>query len=201
LALVRDPQGNPVNLQSISRDISHRKEIEEKLRHLATHDSLTGLPNRSLFYERLNRAAARAKRHETNFAIFFLDLDDFKLFNDSYGHAAGDELLKRIGARLVENIRESDTISRLSGDEFTMILEDVGTRENVELIAQKVMENLKVPFLIADVHQIHISASLGICLYPKHAQQPEEILQKADQAMYEAKRKGKNRYQIFNGVK
>jgi diguanylate cyclase (GGDEF)-like protein/PAS domain S-box-containing protein len=201
VALVQDSEGNPLHYQSITRDISQRKKAEEQLRHLATHDALTGLPNRTLFYERLNRAVARAQRQNTKIAVFFLDLDDFKLLNDSYGHAAGDELLKKIGARLCENIRENDTVARLSGDEFTLILEDISTLENAELIAEKVMDTLSAPFLIADIHEVYISSSLGICLFPEHAGKPEELLQKADQAMYEAKRRGKNRYQIFSGVK
>jgi diguanylate cyclase (GGDEF)-like protein/PAS domain S-box-containing protein len=201
LSLVIDANGDPLYAQSIARDISQRKQIEENLHHLATHDPLTGLPNRTLFYDRLNHATNRAKRDQTSLAILFLDLDGFKNVNDTYGHLAGDKLLKDVAERLQKCVRESDTVARMSGDEFTIILENVEKRKNTQTAVENIIEKLSKPYHV-DGQKTSFSASIGVALFPADTDEATEVLKKADQAMYAVKNdpKKKKWYQFYEDI-
>jgi diguanylate cyclase (GGDEF)-like protein/PAS domain S-box-containing protein len=181
---------------ALSRDVTERKENEERLTYLANYDSLTGLPNRTLFRDRLGSALARAKRSKSQFALFFLDLDRFKNINDSLGHHAGDELLRGVSKRLEQFARKNDTIARLGGDEFTIILEDINGPEDASLVAQKILE-IMTPAFILDGHEVVASPSIGITIYPDDASDMQSLLKNADTAMYQSKDKGRNRYQFY----
>lgn len=170
---------------------------QQGLDHLAHHDPLTQLPNRLLFMDRLEHALSIAHRHKKMVALLFLDLDNFKQINDVLGHFAGDELLINVAIRLKKVIRSSDTVARLGGDEFAILLEDIGQKAFARNVAQKVLEELQVPFEIGS-QQYHISGSIGISIAPYDDDQPEDLLRDADSAMYEAKRRGKNNYHFFS---
>ena len=163
-----------------------------------TPTTLTGLPNRALLSERLGRAIIRARRQETRVAVLFLDLDRFKDINDSLGHAAGDRLLKAAAARLQSTVRASDTVARLGGDEFTVVLEDVESLVAVERMAREILTAFSTPLDVDERHDVSITSSLGISLYPDHALVPTDLLKYADTAMYQAKAEGRNTYQIYN---
>jgi diguanylate cyclase (GGDEF)-like protein/PAS domain S-box-containing protein len=181
-----DVDGKPSILIGMAQDITEQVEVEENLQHLATHDSLTGLPNRALFYDRLNHAIARAIRDQVSLAILFLDVDDFKLVNDTYGHLVGDKLLREVAERLKACVRVSDTVARMGGDEFTIILENVGKRVNTQTAVDNIVAVLSQPFDMEEC-KTFFSASIGVALFPEDAEETHEILQKADQAMYAAK--------------
>jgi len=180
----------------VSRDITERQRYEETIRHQAFHDSLTGLPNRMLFKDRLTLAIAHAKRNKQMLAVLFLDLDRFKLINDTLGHDMGDQLLKCIAERLTGCVREDDTVARLGGDEFTILLPEITQVESVAKVAQKILEMIREPLVIED-HELYITTSIGIVLYPNDGEDAETLLKNADTAMYRAKEKGKNNYQIY----
>ncbi|MBI5816481.1 MAG: diguanylate cyclase [Nitrospinae bacterium] len=194
---VKDDSNRIVHYVSIFRDISDAKRQEEEIRHRAYHDPLTGLPNRILFGDRLNHAILHAKRLKTKVALIFFDLDGFKLVNDTYGHLAGDMLLQGVAIRLTALLREEDTLSRLSGDEFTVILEDVGTMESVKIVAEKILEAVREEFIVKN-GSVRVSASLGVALYPEDSDNPHDIVQKADEAMYIAKANGKDRIAFYS---
>ena len=175
---------------AILRDITERKRHEAELEHQAMHDSLTGLPNRTLLSDRLGHAVAHAKRFGKPIALLLLDLDRFKAINDTLGHQIGDRLLCQVAERLTGPLRACDTIARLGGDEFAMVLSEVTDLASVEAVARRVVESLCEPFSIEDL-SLEIGASIGIALYPQHAAEPERLLQCADVAMYIAKREGK----------
>jgi diguanylate cyclase (GGDEF)-like protein/PAS domain S-box-containing protein len=181
-----DVDGKPSILIGMAQDITEQVQVEENLQHLATHDSLTGLPNRALFYDRLDHAIARAKRDRISLAVLFLDVDDFKMVNDTYGHLAGDKLLKDVAERLQSCVRTSDTVARMGGDEFTIIFENVGNRNNAQIAIDNIIAVLSAPYNI-EGRSTSSSASIGVALFPEDAQEAHEILQKADQAMYAAK--------------
>lgn len=183
-------------LVCVIRDVTNIKESEEKMHHLAHHDALTGLPNRLLFNEYLEYAIARANRHKTSIAIIFIDLDNFKTVNDSLGHLIGDLLLKETAKRLQENLRSADSVSRISGDEFIILLEDVCSSDNAETAAKKILETFQNEFLLEE-HYVNITPSLGISLYPQDCDNSVDLLRNADAAMYKAKRNGRNRYQFY----
>lgn len=176
-------------------DITQRKEVEELLRHRAQSDPLTDLPNRSLFYDRLQVALTQARRYNEVFALFYVDLDHFKAVNDTLGHAAGDELLVETGHRLVQAVRQSDTVARLGGDEFAVILPKVGSQQEVEEVAQRVVIALARPFLLG-AGQASISASVGVAIYPEHGEDPDSIRASADAALYAVKQAGRNAYRL-----
>lgn len=179
-------------------NITERKKAEEKILHDALHDSLTGLPNRVLFVERLSQTFARYKRHPTeNFAVLFIDLDRFKVVNDSLGHSAGDRLLIEAAKRLKDRMRDEDTIARMGGDEFGILLEYVESKENAKNIAQKLQQILQLPFIISD-REVYTSASIGIAFCDRDYKSPSEILRDADTAMYHAKALGKARQEVFH---
>lgn len=179
----------------IVRDVTERKQIEQQIRHLAHHDHLTGLPNRALFLDQLERAILLAKRKHYKIGVLFLDLDGFKRVNDTLGHDAGDLLLKEVSRRLKGILRSSDTVARMGGDEFTFVLNDIGADENAALVAQKIIDALSVPVQVAE-QQCQIGGSIGISIYPDHAADSDILLRMADMAMYVAKQSGKNTYRF-----
>ena len=176
-------------------DITARFELEQQLTHQAFHDSLTGLANRALFRDRLGHAMARA-RNNRDYAVLFIDLDDFKTVNDSLGHAAGDHLLKEMTARLRTCLRDGDTAARLGGDEFAVLLEDVDDDEHCTEIAQRVLEALGQPYLLMDT-EVSTASSIGIAVGLRGPESPEDLMRNADLALYDAKNAGKNRYAVY----
>jgi diguanylate cyclase (GGDEF)-like protein/PAS domain S-box-containing protein len=195
---VRDTLGTRSHFVAVVNDITDKKRAEQELRYLANYDTLTGLPNRALLSERLGRAIIRARRQETRVAVLFLDLDRFKDINDSLGHAAGDRLLKAAASRLQSTVSASDTVARLGGDEFTVVLEDVESLVAVERMARDILSAFTTPLEVDERHDVSITPSLGISLYPDHALVPTDLLKFADTAMYQAKAEGRNTYQIYN---
>ncbi|HCF29657.1 MAG TPA: bifunctional diguanylate cyclase/phosphodiesterase [Cyanobacteria bacterium UBA11049] len=196
--LLLDDSGRAIELNIICRDITQRKQMEEQLLQNALHDALTGLPNRVLFMERLGLALSHAKRQQDYlFAVLFLDLDRFKVVNDSLGHLQGDELLKAIATRLRSCLRPMDTVARLGGDEFTILVEDIEDASDAIRVAERVQAELSLPFTLGG-QEIFTSASIGIALSTTDYDNPEALLRDADIAMYQAKSQGSARYQIFN---
>ncbi len=180
-----------------ARDISERKEHEQQINFQAYHDLLTHLPNRALLKDRLNLGIAQARRNKRKLAVMFLDLDRFKLVNDTLGHSMGDRLLKAVANRLQSCLRRGDTLSRFGGDEFTLLLPEVRTRDDVVVIASKILDRLNSPFVI-DGHELFVGASIGIAMYPEAGDTGETLIQNADIAMYHIKGRGKNGYQFFS---
>ncbi|MHB8184178.1 MAG: putative bifunctional diguanylate cyclase/phosphodiesterase, partial [Candidatus Desulforudaceae bacterium] len=180
----------------ILRDITERKRYEETIWHQAFHDILTGLPNRMLFKDRLTLAMAHAKRNNKGLAVLFLDLDRFKLINDTLGHNVGDQLLYYIGMRLQNCVREDDTVARMGGDEFTLLLPEISKAEHAAKIAHKVTEAIRQPLRIGE-HDLYISTSIGIVLFPDDGQDAETLIKNADTAMYRAKESGRNHYELY----
>ncbi|MEJ2287032.1 MAG: EAL domain-containing protein [Deinococcales bacterium] len=195
---VRDERGEVVNLVTSSRDITERKRIEERLVQGALFDELTGLPNRVLLLDRLRQALSRSARNEAwRFALLFLDLDRFKVVNDSLGHNAGDELLKSLGTRLKSCVRGSDTVARLGGDEFCVLIEDVDGPDHATATAARIQSALTEPFTLHG-NDIFTSASIGIAFSAPQYRDPQELLRDADIAMYRAKAAGKARFAVFD---
>jgi diguanylate cyclase (GGDEF)-like protein/PAS domain S-box-containing protein len=182
---------------SIVEDVTARRNAEERVRYLATHDELTGLPNRALFSELLGHAIEKARRHERQCAVVFVDLDRFKIVNDSLGHAAGDQLLKEVAERLRQSARKSDCIARLGGDEFVLLIEDVTDSSVAAGVAKKILSSLLMPVRIAR-HECRVTGSIGIATYPLDATDAPTLMKHADMAMYRAKEEGKNNYQFYS---
>ncbi len=197
LKLVRDSDGNPLELVGSWHDIHERKRIEEQLRYSAFYDALTDLPNRALFMNRLEHAVDRVQRQAGLFAILFLDLDRFKVVNDSLGHSIGDQLLIAIADRLKACLRPEDTVARLGGDEFAILLEQIQDIQDPILIAQRVQKQLAQPLNLSG-HEVFTTTSIGIALSTTPDSRAEELLRDADTAMYRAKSLGKDRYEIFD---
>jgi diguanylate cyclase (GGDEF)-like protein/PAS domain S-box-containing protein len=194
---VRNPSTNQVDeFISVSRDITERKIVEEQIEHQAYHDALTGLPNRRLFRDRLTIALAHARRMDTPLAVVFLDLDRFKDVNDSLGHSFGDELLKAIAIRLKTALRQEDSIARMGGDEFTILIANLKTPNDAAKIAQKILEVVAQPLRIEGT-EVFITTSVGIALFPNDGDTAEALLKNADHAMYRAKEAGPNLVQLF----
>ena len=191
-----DDRGNVVGMIGVSTDISERKALEEQLHHQAFHDPLTGLPNRALFMDRLEHAFIRANRRGTKVAVLFMDLDNFKVINDSLGHKAGDLLLIAVAERLKACLRPEDTAARLGGDEFTILVEDVASVGDVARIAGRIADILRPPFALGD-QEVFATANIGVALNGPAQGQPADLLRHADLAMYRAKRRGKARYEVF----
>ena len=181
----------------VARDITDRKRAEEVISYQAYHDILTDLPNRMLFKDRLGLAVIQAKRKLTELAVMFIDLDRFKLVNDTLGHVKGDELLQQVALRLKDCLRRGDTLARQGGDEFTIVLPELRDREDAKCIADKFLECLQKPFDL-DGHQVHISASIGIAIYPGDGESIDELLRHADIAMYQVKALGKNGHSFYH---
>jgi diguanylate cyclase (GGDEF)-like protein/PAS domain S-box-containing protein len=179
------------------RDGSQARATAQKMARLAYHDYLTDLPNRMLLNDRLSQAISYALRHDTNLAILFLDLDNFKPINDSFGHLIGDKLLASVAQRLVAQVRHSDTVSRQGGDEFVILLLEEGHAENAAVTAKKILHSLGQTHHIGG-HELHITASIGISLFPNDASDADAMVKNADIAMYCAKKKGRNNYEFFS---
>ena len=186
-----------MSILSFVQDVSSRIQAEERLQYLATRDALTGLPNRLLLQERLTQAIAQAKRSGRRVGVLFIDLDRFKNVNDTLGHRIGDELLKRVTAALSRALRETDLLARLGGDEFMVIVEDFDDPAVLNRIAQKLQDAIAQPFQIEE-HDIYVTSSIGISVYPDDSDDPEELLKHADVAMYRSKELGRNTYQFFD---
>ncbi len=185
-----------VSKLAIARDISEHKQTEEKLTYMATHDILTGFPNRTLFNDRLTLAIAQAKRNKKKLAVMLFDLDRFKEVNDVMGHRVGDQLLKVVSKRIEELLRKSDTIARMGGDEFLLLLPEISQIEDATKIARKIIDSFKNPFKI-DHQKIHITTSIGIVIYPEDGENSDTLIKNADIAMYQVKEKGRNNYQFY----
>jgi diguanylate cyclase (GGDEF)-like protein/PAS domain S-box-containing protein len=194
-----DEQGKFSGYRGTGRDITEQKQIEEKIRHMAHHDALTGLPNRVLLHDRVGQAIAQAQRNREVLALLFIDLDRFKTVNDSLGHHVGDLLLKTVAQRLEACTRGSDTIARIGGDEFVVLLGDLDQPEDARHVAQKVLDALSGPAMI-DTHELRVTPSIGICAYPHDGADVETLMRNADTAMYHAKQMGRNNYQFFTQV-
>jgi diguanylate cyclase (GGDEF)-like protein len=195
-----DEDGRPTGLMSSGLDVTERRAAEDEIAYLAYHDPLTGLPNRSLLQEHLDVALARARRQGTAVALLYLDLDDFKLVNDSLGHAAGDRLLTKVALRLANRHRTSDVLARQGGDEFLLLLSDLPPDE-AEAVARTtagaLVASLQMPFVIGGA-EFHIGASVGISLFPRDAEDAETLLGHADAAMYQAKAAGRDEVRAFH---
>jgi len=192
---LHDGSGNVVGLVGITREINELQQVGMALEHLATHDTLTDLPNRYLMADRLNQMVARARRFGTPFAVLFMDLDRFKDVNDAHGHEVGDLLLKAVADRLTSNVRQSDTVARLGGDEFVIILETVRRFQDAEAVAVNVQRSLARSFALQR-HRLKVTVSVGISFYPENGEDTDTLLRAADYAMYLAKRDGGNRHLI-----
>ena len=197
VAAKRRSDGRTLHHISIVEDISDQRAAEARVQYLATHDEMTGLVNRTLFGEFLERAIARCHRPGRRFAVMFVDLDRFKVINDSLGHESGDALLKVIASRLRASLRTSDVVARFGGDEFVLLVEDVNDRAAVEVVARNLLTAVLQPVQIAG-QECRITASIGIALCPDDAQEAEALLKHADLAMYHAKEQGKNGFQYFS---
>lgn len=181
------------------RDITERKQAEDQMKHLAYHDMLTNLPNRQLLADRLQQARLVAERSDSLLAICYLDLDQFKPINDRYGHAMGDKLLIEVSRVLQEELRASDTLARLGGDEFVFLLTDLDSIYHCEEVIQRVLDHVVHPYEI-EGKRLHISASIGITIYPHDSSSPDSLIRHADQAMYQAKAKGRNTYCMYDPI-
>lgn len=187
----------------IVRDITERKQLEERIRHLANYDSLTGLPNRALFYDRLSQAINLAQRNRHELALLYLDLDRFKSVNDTLGHAAGDDVLQGAAGRIQAQVRESDTVARIGGDEFAIILPKIASPQDAALVARKITDALCASFPAKDPAQgkIEIGASIGISIFPRDGETMDALLKTADSAMYRAKDSGNSlNFGVPNGA-
>jgi len=179
-----------------SRDITDRKVIQQRIQHLAYHDNLTGLPNRSLLQDRLAHSIARADRSNRKVGVLFIDLDNFKNINDTLGHDVGDELLRQVARRLSECVRLEDTIARQGGDEFIVLIDSLDDGRGASIVAQKVLNALRLPFILGGTEQ-HVSGSVGIAVFPEDGRDPQTLMKNADTAMFHGKGVGKNTYQYF----
>ncbi|WP_109476618.1 diguanylate cyclase [Paraburkholderia sp. C35] len=200
IAGVQGRNGRYTHYVAILSDITQRHRHEEHLRNLATHDVLTGLPNRVLLDERLKHAISRARRTGTHIAVMFVDLDGFKAINDTLGHSVGDDVLKAVSERLAHGVRESDTVARLGGDEFVVILEDMRNVQQVEPVARALLDVVGRPIVIHG-DTVGVTASIGISLYPDDADNAEQLLLHADRAMYVAKKMGKSDLRFARPIK
>jgi diguanylate cyclase (GGDEF)-like protein/PAS domain S-box-containing protein len=195
ISAVKNEEGRISHFVSVFFDITERKRHEDQIRYQAYHDTLTCLPNRRLFHDRLAMALLQARREGEVLAVMFLDLDHFKDVNDTLGHDVGDQLLQDVAARLQKCIRQGDTLSRFGGDEFVLILPKIKSAHNAQLFAQKVIQAFALPSLVAG-HELDVKASIGISLYPKDGDEAQTLIKKADEAMYLAKQKGRNSFHM-----
>ena len=197
LTLLKDAKGEAVGIICYAQDITERKIAQAKLRHQAHYDSLTDLPNRILFNDRLKQGIKKAKRNGLSLALLFIDLDRFKHINDSLGHDVGDLVLKSVTSRLKSQLRKGDTLARLGGDEFIIIMEDLEKEKDASLLAQKILNVLQEPIHI-DTHTLYVSSSIGISTFPQDSVDSHDLLKYADVAMYKAKEEGRNNFQFYS---
>jgi diguanylate cyclase (GGDEF)-like protein len=196
-APIMDAAGNLLGTTGFAQDITVRKNAEGKIRHLAHYDPLTDLPNRTLFSDRLQQALAAAKRDKVRMALMFLDLDKFKPINDELGHHVGDLLLKEVAKRMQDCVRESDTVARIGGDEFVILLPVIDAEQDAILVAEKIRMALNQPFVLVG-QSLNISSSTGIAVYPEHGNNETQLFKNADTAMYHAKENGRNDVQLYH---
>lgn len=197
IAPITDPNGQATHYVAVRNDVTKQKEEEQALAYLATHDTLTGLPNRAFLQERLEHSLTLAQRNHWRIALFFLDLNNFKKINDRYGHLVGDEVLREFSRRLQNSLRNSDTLARLGGDEFVCLLETIPDERYLPLVAEKIIENIEKPIRLDENINISLTSSIGISIYPDHGETGAALLEKADLAMYAAKDKGKGSNYVF----
>ena len=190
-----DANGKIVGVIGLIRDITERKSAEQQIEYQAYHDALTGLANRRLFQEHLSLALALAQRRHSFVAVLFLDLDHFKVINDSLGHSVGDALLKQVAKRLRHAVREGDTVARVGGDEFTIVLQEIGRPDEAAAVAKKVIRTVADPIEV-NGHKLYVTTSIGVTVYPRDGEDAETLLKNADAAMYRAKGEGRNCYQM-----
>jgi diguanylate cyclase (GGDEF)-like protein/PAS domain S-box-containing protein len=195
-APIHNRRGQVTGAVMVFHDVSMARAQSDKMAYLAQHDTLTDLPNRGLLSDRLDRAITLAHRHNKTLALLYLDLDRFKHINDSLGHAVGDRLLRAVAQRLNDCVRASDTVSRQGGDEFVILLSELVRVQDAAVCAEKILQAVQLPYII-DVHELHITASIGIVVYPTDGIESEALLQNADFAMYEAKDRGRNNFQFY----
>jgi len=196
---LRDKAGKIVGFRAVSRDVTEHKQYEQKIAEMATHDSLTGLPNRTLLSDRLTMGLALSRRSGNRLAVLMLDLDKFKTINDTLGHGVGDQLLKAVAERLTSVTRKSDTIARIGGDEFVLVLPQVCQPANASRLAQRILDVFREP-LVFDGHQLNITTSIGIAVYPEDGKDIEILLKNADTAMYRAKEQGRDMYRFYGAA-
>lgn len=195
---IRNTEGKITHYLKVSDDISERKRLEQNMEYLAHHDTLTGLPNRLLFSDRLNHAIARARRGGKKVAVLILDLDNFKQVNDTLGHDAGDALLNMVVTRFMKHLREEDTASRMGGDEFNFLISDLSGTEGLHKVLDRMLASFGEPFIIKDT-PLNITPSIGVSLYPEDGDDLETLVKKADIALYQVKGSGKNNYRFYDG--
>ncbi len=194
---IRDAEGRFCGYRGVGRDVTPQKLAEERIQYLATHDGLTGLPNRTMFSQLLERKIHSTRRYDSRFAVMFMDLDRFKLINDTLGHEAGDILLKEMAERFRLCLRASDVVARLGGDEFVVLIEEAGEAEQLSAVARKLLAAALRPVNIQG-QECRVSASVGICTYPNDARDEQTLMKNADLAMYRAKQQGKNNFQFYS---
>src|SRR5580693_3295092 len=194
-SIQRGRPGEPDTIEGTMVDITGRKHAESQIEYQAHHDTLTHLPNRALFLDRLTLAIAQANRRRSGLAVLFMDLDRFKVVNDTLGHSAGDRLLQQVAGRVRRAVREGDTVARLGGDEFTLLLESDAHAPQAARVAQKLLDRIALPFDV-DGHRLHVTTSIGISLFPTDGGDAETLLKSADLAMYRAKELGRSGYQL-----
>jgi diguanylate cyclase (GGDEF)-like protein len=198
IGVIKNSKGRILNYISLFSDITKRKEAERRIEFLAHHDMLTRLPNRALFSDRLKHAQRMADRSGNKVGLMFLDLDKFKVINDTLGHLAGDQLLQSVASRLMFCVRQSDMVCRQGGDEFMILLEEINSKQDIVSVAQKIMAEMSTPHLIGGEMRL-ASFSIGAAIYPDDATDEIKLTQCADQAMYQAKQNGRNNFTLYQG--
>ena len=196
ISVVKDSFGNVLNYVAIFSDITKIKNSNKKIEHLAHHDALTNLPNRLLLKARLDKSIEKSNTTKQKLAIFFIDIDNFKIINDTYGHSIGDNIINLVAKRLQKNLRVKDTISRIGGDEFIIVIEDIDEINNIEKIANKILNDFKEPVKMQE-YLFEVTISMGISIFPDYGLTTEDLIKQADTAMYSAKNKGRNQYQFY----